>query len=76
MQRKSRHKQKATKTKPYDAADFLADKETIAAYLTEALEAAIRAILPRRSVRSRAHAAEWHSLPAKQVSRAKLFIVP
>ena len=38
MQRKSRHNQKATKTKPYDAADFLTDDETVAAYLTEALE--------------------------------------
>ncbi len=38
MQRKSRHNQKATKTKPYDTADFLTDDETIAAYLTEALE--------------------------------------
>lgn len=27
----------ALKTKPYDAADFLVDEETIAAYLTEAL---------------------------------------
>jgi len=26
------------KTKPYDAADFLSDEETISAYLTEALE--------------------------------------
>ena len=38
MQRNSRQNQKATKTKPYDAADFLTDDETIAAYLTEALE--------------------------------------
>ncbi len=29
----------AIKTKPYDAAEFLTDDETIAAYLTEALEA-------------------------------------
>lgn len=28
----------ALKTKPYDAAEFLTDEETIAAYLTEALE--------------------------------------
>jgi probable addiction module antidote protein len=28
----------APKTKPYDAADFLTDEETIAAYLTDALE--------------------------------------
>ena len=38
MQRKSRHNQKATKTKPYDAAEFLTDPETITTYLTEALE--------------------------------------
>lgn len=38
MQRTSRHRQQAVKTKPYDAADFLAEKETIAAYLTEALD--------------------------------------
>lgn len=28
----------APKTKPYDAAEFLTDEETIAAYLTDALE--------------------------------------
>ena|SRR5579863_7888142 len=38
MQRTSRQIQQAIKTKPYDAAEFLTDPETIAAYLTEALE--------------------------------------
>lgn len=38
MQRTSRQSQLAIKTKPYDAADFLADNETVAAYLTEALD--------------------------------------
>ncbi|MGD0481046.1 MAG: addiction module antidote protein [Terracidiphilus sp.] len=39
MQRTPRQKiQQAIKTKPYDVAEFLTDPETIAAYLTEALE--------------------------------------
>lgn len=38
MPRTSQPKQKATKTKRYDAADFLTDDETVTAYLTEALE--------------------------------------
>jgi probable addiction module antidote protein len=38
MQRTSRRLQKTIKTKPYDVAEFLTDPETIAAYLTEALE--------------------------------------
>ncbi len=38
MQRVSLQIRRAIKTKPYDAAEFLTDPETIAAYLTEALE--------------------------------------
>jgi probable addiction module antidote protein len=39
MQRTPRKKiQRALKTKPYDVAEFLTDPETIAAYLTQALE--------------------------------------
>jgi probable addiction module antidote protein len=38
MQRTSRQIKQALKTKPYDAADFLTDDKTIAAYLTEALD--------------------------------------
>ena len=39
MQRTPRQKiQQTIKTKPYDVAQFLTDPETIAAYLTEALE--------------------------------------
>ena len=38
----------AIKTRPYDAAEFLTDPETIAAYLTEALESdSIRVRLPK-----------------------------
>lgn len=35
---RSRSKRARLKTKPYDAAEFLTDDETIAAYLTEALD--------------------------------------
>jgi probable addiction module antidote protein len=38
MRRVSHQIRRAIKTKPYDAAEFLTDPETIAAYLTEALE--------------------------------------
>jgi probable addiction module antidote protein len=38
MQRTPRQIQQALKTKPYDVAEFLTDPETIAAYLTVALE--------------------------------------
>lgn len=38
MKRTSRHDRQVIKTKPYDPADFLTDNETIAAYLTEALD--------------------------------------
>lgn len=38
MQRTPQQIQQKIKTKPYDTAEFLTDPETIAAYLTEALE--------------------------------------